>query len=216
MEDTSHRAIAIVGVSAILPDAPNAQQFWDNIKNRHYSISEVPPERWDIASYYDPDPRAPDKTYCKIGGWVRDWQWDPYQWHLPIPPKVALSMDDSQKWAVAGAHALLLDYGDDERPLDRERTAVVLGNAMGGELHYMTSLRIFFPEYASALSEAPSFLALPGEVQRGIEQQMYERVAGKLPLSTEDTMPGELSNCMAGRVANLFDFKGPNFVCDAA
>ena len=29
-------------------------------------------------------------------------------------------------------------------------------------------------------------------------------------------MPGELGNCMAGRVANLFDLHGPNFVVDAA
>src|SRR5581483_3884241 len=33
---------------------------------------------------------------------------------------------------------------------------------------------------------------------------------------TEDSMPGELANCIAGRIANLFNFHGPNFVCDAA
>jgi acyl transferase domain-containing protein len=29
-------------------------------------------------------------------------------------------------------------------------------------------------------------------------------------------MPGELSNCLAGRIANLYNFHGPNYVCDAA
>ena len=29
-------------------------------------------------------------------------------------------------------------------------------------------------------------------------------------------MPGELANCMAGRIANLYNFHGPNYVCDAA
>ena len=29
-------------------------------------------------------------------------------------------------------------------------------------------------------------------------------------------MPGELGNCIAGRVANLFDLHGPNYVVDAA
>ena len=29
-------------------------------------------------------------------------------------------------------------------------------------------------------------------------------------------MPGELSNCIAGRMANLFNFHGPNFTTDAA
>ena len=36
------------------------------------------------------------------------------------------------------------------------------------------------------------------------------------PAITEDTMPGELGNCIAGRVANLFDLHGPNFIVDAA
>ena len=33
---------------------------------------------------------------------------------------------------------------------------------------------------------------------------------------TEDTMPGELANVIAGRVANLFNLRGPNYTTDAA
>jgi hypothetical protein len=71
MTETVQRAIAVVGVGAILPDAPTAPAFWQNVKNKRYSISETPPHRWSIADYYDPDPSAPDKTYSKIGGWVQ-------------------------------------------------------------------------------------------------------------------------------------------------
>ncbi|HQR37266.1 MAG TPA: beta-ketoacyl synthase N-terminal-like domain-containing protein, partial [Blastocatellia bacterium] len=128
MEDTAYRAIAIVGVGAILPDAPNARAFWNNIREGRYSISDVRPERWDPALYYDPDPHAPDKTYSKIGGWVREFDWDPAAWHLPIPPRVAESMDDVQKWAVSASREALLDFGYPDRPLDLENTAVILGN----------------------------------------------------------------------------------------
>ena len=72
MEDTAYRAIAIVGVGAVMPDAPNAPAFWQNVTTGRYCISEVPPERWDPNIYYDPDHGAPDKTYSKIGGWVRN------------------------------------------------------------------------------------------------------------------------------------------------
>ena len=54
-------AAAIVGVGAILPDAPDAAAFWRNVTTGRYSISEVDPERWDPALYYDPDPKAPEK-----------------------------------------------------------------------------------------------------------------------------------------------------------
>ena len=64
------------------------------MKNGRYSISEVTPDRWDPALYYDPDHSAPDKTYSKIGGWVREYEWDPMKWRLPIPPRVADAMDD--------------------------------------------------------------------------------------------------------------------------
>jgi len=72
MTETPRIAVAVVGVGAILPDAPDAVRFWDNVKSGRYSISEVDPARWDPELYYDPDPQAPDKTYSKIGGWVRE------------------------------------------------------------------------------------------------------------------------------------------------
>jgi len=157
MEDTSYRAIAIVGVGAILPDAPNVPTFWQNIKKGRYSISGVTPDRWNSDSYYDADPGAPDKTYSKIGGWVREYTWDPMKWHLPIPPRVADAMDVAQKWAVACTREALEDYGYPKRPLDLDRTAVILGNAMAGEKHYLSSVRIFFPEYAHELADTASF-----------------------------------------------------------
>ena len=76
MEDSTGRAIAIVGLGAILPDAPDVQQFWQNIIEKRYSIREVPAERWSTVDYYDPDPAAPDRTYSKIGGWVRGFQFN--------------------------------------------------------------------------------------------------------------------------------------------
>ena len=76
MENTADRAIAIVAVGALLPDAPSAAAFWQNVLNKRYSITETPANRWSIADYYDPDPKAPDKTYSKIGGWVRDFSFD--------------------------------------------------------------------------------------------------------------------------------------------
>jgi len=216
MESTAHRAIAIVGVGAVLPDACNVAGFWENVKSGRYSISEVSKDRWDPDLYYDPDHSAPDKTYSKIGGWVRKYAWDPVKWHLAIPPRVVAAMDDGQKWAIACTQEALEDYGYPRRSLDLNRTAVILGNAMAGEKHYQTALRIYFPEYARELTESSSFAALPESVRRDITRELHQRIAKYLPEITEDSMPGELSNCIAGRIANVFNFHGPNYVTDAA
>src|SRR5580704_1206052 len=216
MEDTSYRAIAIVGVGATLPDAPNAPAFWKNVKDGRYSISEVTPDRWDPALYFDPDHKAPDKTYSKIGGWVREHVWDPIKWRLPLPPRVVDAMDVSQKWAISCTREALEDYGYPQRRLNNDRTAVILGNAIGGEKHYFTVARVLFPEFARELAESASFAALPEEVRRDITRQFHDRMGHLLPEITEDSMPGELSNCIPGRIANVFNFHGPNYVCDAA
>ena len=216
MQDTANRAIAIVGAGAIMPDAPNVSAFWENIKAGRYSISEVTPDRWDPALYYDPDHNAPDKTYSKIGGWVRESVWEPLKWRLAIPPRVAEAMDEAQRWAIACTRDALADYGYPERPLNTERTAVILGNAMAGEKHYLTVMRAHFPEYARELDKSATFAALPAAVRSDIAREWRTRIGDRLPPITEDTMPGELSNCLAGRVANLYNFRGPNYVCDAA
>ncbi|MFZ0420014.1 MAG: SDR family NAD(P)-dependent oxidoreductase [Candidatus Sulfotelmatobacter sp.] len=216
MENTSHRAIAIVGAGAVLPDAVNVPAFWENVKNGRYSISEVNPDRWDPAYYYDADPSAPDRTYSTIGGWVRDFSWDPIKWHLPVPPRVVDAMDESQKWAIACTREALEDYGYPKRPLNTDRTAVILGNAMAGEKHYFTALRLYFPEYAHELAECASFADLPEGLRRDVTRELHDRMAKRIANVTEDTMPGELANCIAGRIANVFNFHGPNYVVDAA
>ncbi|HZW03548.1 MAG TPA: beta-ketoacyl synthase N-terminal-like domain-containing protein, partial [Anaerolineaceae bacterium] len=137
------KAIAVVGVGAILPDAPDVATFWKNIQSGRYSIGDVTPDRWREEYYYNPDASVPDKTYTKIGGWVRDFQFEPLKWGIPIPPKMMITMDQSQQWAITACRQALLDYGYPNRKLDNERVAVIFGNAMAGENHYRTSLRIY-------------------------------------------------------------------------
>ncbi|HMD89207.1 MAG TPA: polyketide synthase, partial [Anaerolineaceae bacterium] len=211
-----HKAVAIVGLGAILPDAADVPSFWKNIQSGRYSISEVPPERWDPKDYYDPDPSAPDKTYAKIGAWVRGFKFDFLKWGIPIPPTTLTLIDQAQQWAIAASRQALLDYGYQQRKFDPQRTAVIFGNAMAGENHYATSLRIRAPQYMKALSEVPEFQDLPAALQQALLEGMRAGIRRQVPAVTEDTMPGELSNVIAGRVANVFNLSGPNFVTDAA
>ena len=216
MSENASRSVAVVGVGAVLPDAPNAPTFWENLKAGRCSITETPDGRWDPALYYDPDPHAPDKTYSKIGGWVREYEWSPLEWRLPVPPRVSEAMDRGQKWSVGACREALLDYGYPNRALDTERTAVVLGNAMAGDQHYLTALPIYLPEYVEELDHLPSFAALPASAREAMVEELREAIHRRLPGISEDSMPGELGNIIAGRVANLLNLRGPNFIVDAA
>ncbi len=214
---TQPEPIAIVGISAIMPDAPTAQDFWSNIRGARYSISDVPVERWDPELFYDADPYSPeDKTYSKIGGWVKEFPWEPMAWKLPVPPSVSAHFDDGQKWSVSAARSALLDAGWPNWGVDSDRVGVILGSALGGDKYVRTTLRIAYPEFDRELAASPSFAALPADVQAAIRAEARASFVSGLPTITEDTMPGELANIMAGRVSALFNLRGPNFTTDAA
>ena len=211
-----NKAVAVVGMGAVLPDANNVQAFWENMRSGFYSIRDVPSGRWDPDLYYDPDPAVPDKTYTKIGAWVSGFEFKPFEMGIPIPPKVLKSIDPVQQWAMAACRQALDDYGFPKRDLNTENTAVILGNAMAGEYHYQTSMRLRTPEFLQALSDIPEFELLPVDLRRKLLDGMRDRIAKKSMPISEDTMPGELSNVIAGRLANVFNFGGANFVTDAA
>ena len=210
------KAVAIVGVGAVLPDAADAASFWRNIQAGRYSITEVPADRWRVDLYYHPDASQPDKTYSKIGAWVRNFRLEPHKMGLAIPPRVLDQMDPAQQWAIAASHQALSDYGYPLRALDPARVAVILGNALAGEYHYNSSFRLRLPEYSDALTQTATFRSLPPEAQRALLAQLQDQIDARQRPITEDTMPGELSNIIAGRVANVFNLGGANYVTDAA
>ena len=176
-------AVAIVGVGAILPDAPDAATFWDNVANGRYS------DQRGAARPLGPGPllrprsaRRPTRPTRRSAAGYATGTWDPMGWRLPIPPKVGDAMDDAQKWAVACTREALADYGWPERPLDLERTAVILGNAMAGEKHYLTALRIAFPEYrARARARRRASRRCPTDVRAAIPRSCTTRIDQALP-----------------------------------
>lgn len=213
-EKTAREGIAIIGLGCILPDALNVQQFWQNIISKKYSIIEVPPDQWSREDYYDPDPTVPDKTYCKLGAFIRDFAASGLEFR--IPPRVWDAMDLVQQWSIVASRDALHDAGYEKPSPCHERTAVIVGNSMGGQNRLQTVQRLFFPEVRKALLEMPLITKL-GEADRTTFLREFEmRYRGQYPSITEDTMPGELSNIVSGRIANVFNLRGTNFTTDAA
>ncbi len=66
-------AIAVIGMSGRFLQAPDLATFWDNIRTKRGCITEVPPDRWDIAAHYDPIRRLPARPIAS--GWVRSGVW---------------------------------------------------------------------------------------------------------------------------------------------
>ena len=68
----------------------------------------------------------------------------------------------------------------------------------------------------TSLPHSATFAALPEAMRADITRELRSRMSKRFPEITEDSMPGELANCLAGRIANIYNFHGPNFTADAA
>ena len=93
---------------------------------------------------------------------------------------------------------------------------MILGNALGGEKHYQASLRIRLPEILKRLEQSATLATLAPDTREHIIEETRRGYLDNVFTITEDTMPGELANVIAGRVANLLNLRGMNYTTDAA
>jgi acyl transferase domain-containing protein/NAD(P)H-dependent flavin oxidoreductase YrpB (nitropropane dioxygenase family)/NAD(P)-dependent dehydrogenase (short-subunit alcohol dehydrogenase family) len=185
--------VAIIGIGLLLPGAKTRIGFWRNILDGVGAIQEVPADRWDVQRVFDPNMSASDKTYSKWGGFIEDIPFDPLQHR--IPPTVMRSICTSQLLALEVTRWALADAGYADCDFDRANTGVILA----------TDDSTMLSEHLRARATLPYVL-----------DKVDQETLNQLPEWSGETLPGVLSNVVAGRVANEFDLGGPNFVVNAA
>ena len=90
--------IAIIGLSCRFPGGANdPATFWNLLKQGYDGISEIPKQRWDIDSHYDPNPETPGKMYVRKGGFLNVSVEDFDASFFGISPKEAKYMDPQQR-----------------------------------------------------------------------------------------------------------------------
>ncbi|PHJ61312.1 beta-ketoacyl synthase [Nostoc linckia z18] len=199
--------IAIIGMASIFPQSQNLQEYWEKIIHKVDCITDVPASRWNIEEYYDPNPRASDKTYCKRGGFIPDVNFNPMEFGLP--PNILEVTDISQLLGLIVAKAAMEDAGYGEsRQFDRQATGVILGVALGRQLGVPLTARMQYPVWEKALKSS----GLSDEDT----QKIIEKIKSAYVQWEENAFPGMLANVVAGRIANRLDFGGTNCVVDAA
>ena len=120
-------AIAIVGMACRFPgDANTPQAFWSLLRDGVDAVTEVPLERWDINSYYDPDPDAVGKTYTRWGAFVDNVdRFDAA--FFGISPREAISLDPQQRLLLEVTWEALENAGIAPSSLAGSATAVYMG-----------------------------------------------------------------------------------------
>ena len=127
-KERANQPIAIIGIGCRFPGgASSPQAFWELLCQGTDAITEVPPDRWDIRRFYDPDPQKPGKTYVKHGGFLQEdlYQFDPL--FFGISPREAQMLDPQQRLLLEVTWEAFEDAGLVAQHLSGSETGVFIG-----------------------------------------------------------------------------------------
>ena len=179
--------------------------YWRSILEEVDCITDVPATHWSIDDYYDPDPKAPDKTYSKRGGFIPPVDFNPLEFGLP--PNILEATDVSQLLSLVIARQALADAGYAAETPYAQSTGVILGVSSLKLIEPLVS-RLQYPIWRRVLQNS----GISGSAIDSIIEKMKMAYVGW----QEESFPGYLSNVVAGRITNRLGLCGINCTIDAA
>jgi len=137
--------VAVVGIGCRFPgDVAGPEGYWRLLVDAVDAISEVPADRWDADSFYDPDPLTPGRMTTKWGGFVSDISRFDADF-FGITPREAAAMDPQQRMLLEVAWEALEHAGIPPDALSGSRTGVMMG--------------VYYNEYQSLSAQSPEMVS---------------------------------------------------------
>lgn len=208
-------AIAIVGMACQFPDARSPMELWENVLAQRRAFRRIPSERLSLEDYWSGDRQATDRTYGTEAALIEGYEFDRVGFRVTGD---AFRSADFVHWlALDVATQALVDAGFSKgEGLPSERTGVLVGNTLTGEFSRANTLRLRWPYVRrvieTALAKTDCSLQQSSEFLHELEATYKE----PFPTIGEETLAGNLSNTIAGRICNHYDLKGGGYSVDGA
>jgi acyl transferase domain-containing protein len=138
-ERAVRQPIAIIGAGCRYPGGiETPEELWRVLYDGVDVVSDVPPDRWDVEAFYDPDPKVPGKMITRKGGFLSQVdRFDPQ--FFGISPREATTMDPQQRLLLETAYEAIESAG---LPVDRlagSATGVFVGITTSDYGHFVRS-----------------------------------------------------------------------------
>ncbi|RIK32670.1 MAG: polyketide synthase [Anaerolineae bacterium] len=170
MEHASHEPIAVIGMACRYPGRVNTvDDFWRLLSNGADAITEVPGDRWDNDSFYDPDPDAAGKMITRWGGFLEQIDRFDAQF-FGLSPREAEGLDPQHRLLLECAWEALEAASQAPDRLTGSKVGVFLGIAsldyyqiMAGQDHRLRD--VYFAQgttHSVAAGRISYFLGLQG------------------------------------------------------
>jgi enediyne polyketide synthase len=204
--------IAVVGMACRYPDAADPAQLWEVVLDGRRTFRRLPKERLDLDDYWDRDPAAPDRTYSAYAALLDGWEFDRARFR--VPASAYRSADPAHWLALETAGRALDDAGWPE--VARDRVGVIVGNSLTGEVTRARTMRLRWPYVQRVLAAAMADAGVPDQQLRVVLDRAARQYLAPFPEVDDETLAGSLSNTIAGRICNHFDFGGGGYTVDGA
>jgi acyl transferase domain-containing protein/acyl carrier protein len=154
-ERARNEPIAIIGAGCRFPGGiEDLDGLWRVLRDGADMVADVPADRFDIDSCYDPDPQASGKSVTRRGGFLRQVdQFDPQ--FFAISPREATTMDPQQRLLLETACEALESAGLATDRLAGSATGVYIGITTSD---YGQFLRLGGPEHSDVYAATGSAL----------------------------------------------------------
>lgn len=118
--------IAITGVACRFPGANTPEAFWQVLRNGTDTVTKVSKKRWDIDTFYHPEPVTPGKMNTQWGGFLEQVDlFDPS--FFGISSREAKHIDPQQRLVLEVTWEALENAGIAPEKLSGSRTGVFMG-----------------------------------------------------------------------------------------
>ncbi|HEU5026785.1 MAG TPA: polyketide synthase, partial [Spirillospora sp.] len=206
--------IAIVGMACRFPDAATPGELWDNVLAGRRSFRRIPSQRIRLDDYYSADRDAADQIYITEAALLRDWEFDRVR--FKVAGSTFRNADLTHWLALETAAEALADAGFPEgRGAPGETTGVLVGNSLTGEGIRAAQMRLRWPYVRRVVADALKD-DVAGDRLAALLAELEHSYKAPFPVPDGDSLAGGLSNTIAGRICNHFDFNGGGYVVDGA
>ncbi len=207
--------IAIIGMACRYAEVQSPTQLWENALAQRRSFRRIPRVRLNLADY-SPEGQSGDSITATMAAVLDDYEFDRSRFHVS---QNAFAATDLTHWLAldvasqALADAKLLRATAEQR----ERTGVYVGNSLTGEFSRANLMRLRWPYVRRVLAAA-------FQENRNCRPEDLEELVARIetlykapfPATNEESLAGGLSNTIAGRICNYFDFNGGGYTVDGA
>ena len=127
MAESHVTPVAVIGMACRLPGAIDSPElFWEALLRGDDLVTEIPTERWDAESFYDPERGVPGRSVTKWGGFLDDVGGFDSEF-FGISDREATAIDPQHRLLLETSWEALQHAGLDPTSLAGSQTGVFVG-----------------------------------------------------------------------------------------